>query len=798
MWPFKNYWILGLNARNLDYIWKYNDKLAKRLRDSKIKTKEFLWNKWVNVARELAIIKDHKALENFDLDSLPLPFVIKPNKWYAGKWIIVFESKDEKWNLISLDGKSYSKKELKDHISDALDGFFSLSWSRDKVIFERKLILDRTIELLWKYGLPDVRVIVFNNIPVVAMMRVPTPESKWKANLALWACGLGIDIWSGRITYMTHHNKEVKSIPGIWDVRGIEIPKWDKILNLAVQVQLITKIGYIGCDIVLDDEVWPVLLEMNARPGLGLQVVNKVPLLARLKKAENIKITSASKWVRVARDLFGWDIEEKIRSISGKKVIWNKEYIEISYGKEVKKVIWEIKTTKESNYIDENFLKNELKFPIEKHKNKLVPLKISILWEDKIIKFFPKELKDSSIILWKSSLEGFLVDPFKYNKNDLPIDTKNPMLKERNIVILTWYKEQLLKIDEDIHIIDRRLNLLKILTPKNTTSEKLKFIESKWSYKLNLKYNEIKIDIDESLEIIKKISIPDIPLSSIYLRKKEEVINKLKFLKAFQTQDIENMSKYIWNVYGHIEQKTLEYANNILKTSELEQKENRFLTFDEIKKELDRFNFIYGINLKITQKESWSRFSLKWDSLNVRSTVKIWKKELRPIVAHEIETHYLRRINGRNSEFKIFTRWTAKYIEIEEWLAIYNQNIFLNKTSPKYYVSSRTYRLLDFALNNSYEDFINELIKEYDYNYNKACNFLIRHKRWITDVSKNYIFTKDVVYLNWLLKIQDFIDKWWSISKLYFWKIWIDDLEDIKKSNLININIDNLTLPLFI
>jgi hypothetical protein len=37
------------------------------------------------------------------------------------------------------------------HIRDILDGFYSLSGNRDKVIFERKLILDHSIELLGKY-----------------------------------------------------------------------------------------------------------------------------------------------------------------------------------------------------------------------------------------------------------------------------------------------------------------------------------------------------------------------------------------------------------------------------------------------------------------------------------------------------------------------------------------------------------------------------------------------------------------------------------------------------------------------
>ena len=41
---------------------------------------------------------------------------------------------------------------------------------------------------------------------------------------------------SGKITYITQFKKMIKSIPGIGDVRGIEIPHWEEVLKLAVKV----------------------------------------------------------------------------------------------------------------------------------------------------------------------------------------------------------------------------------------------------------------------------------------------------------------------------------------------------------------------------------------------------------------------------------------------------------------------------------------------------------------------------------------------------------------------------------
>ena len=45
----------------------------------------------------------------------------------------------------------------------------------------------------------------------------------------------------------------------------------------------ITGMGYVGVDIVLDKDLGPMLLEVNARPGIAIQVANKTGMQHRLK-----------------------------------------------------------------------------------------------------------------------------------------------------------------------------------------------------------------------------------------------------------------------------------------------------------------------------------------------------------------------------------------------------------------------------------------------------------------------------------------------------------------------------------
>jgi D-alanine-D-alanine ligase-like ATP-grasp enzyme len=66
-----------------------------------------------------------------------------------------------------------------------------------------------------------------------------------------------------------------------------------------VQVQQVTGIKFLGCDIVLDEQAGPLLLEINVRPGLEIQNVNLAPLKTRLDKVEGVDVNSVEKGVRV-------------------------------------------------------------------------------------------------------------------------------------------------------------------------------------------------------------------------------------------------------------------------------------------------------------------------------------------------------------------------------------------------------------------------------------------------------------------------------------------------------------------
>ena len=140
-------------------------------------------------------------------------------------------------------------------------------------------------EGLAEAGVPDVRIIVYRGVPAMAMARIPTRESGGKANLHKGGIGLGIAMDSGKTTRGVYHNGILDEHPESGQpLSGIQLPDWQKIVEMSALCYEPTGLDYLGVDIVFDQERGPLLLELNARPGLAVQLSNGEGLDARLRR----------------------------------------------------------------------------------------------------------------------------------------------------------------------------------------------------------------------------------------------------------------------------------------------------------------------------------------------------------------------------------------------------------------------------------------------------------------------------------------------------------------------------------
>lgn len=273
--------ILGVNRRNLEILDRQNPRGPVLLAGSKLQTKELLTAQGVPVPQTYAAFRSRYDLHVFDWN-LPDEFVLKPSGGWGGGGIMVAVGRNGAgWRFA--DGRVVARHALSLHIVDILDGAFSLAGGVDEAYFEQRLRCSRELAEFEPIGLPDIRVIVSGTRPIQAMMRLPTRESRGKANLHAGAVGVGIDLEKGMTVHAMHAGRGCARHPDNGrHLVGAAVPRWPEIISLAVRAAAASGLGYVGVDIVLDDTLGPLVLELNARPGLDIQIANMAGLRSRL------------------------------------------------------------------------------------------------------------------------------------------------------------------------------------------------------------------------------------------------------------------------------------------------------------------------------------------------------------------------------------------------------------------------------------------------------------------------------------------------------------------------------------
>ncbi len=280
--------VLGMNGRNIDYIYSYNDRHLFHTVDNKLETKRLLTEaglpspKLICAAEwfwEVQVMVDTIR----DLET----FVIKPARGCAGGGILILDKRSENgWTTPS--GREFTLEDLADHARDILYGTYSIDNTTDIVLIEEKLIQHSFFNNIYSGGVADVRIIVFKGVPAMAMCRIPTKKSEGKANVSLGAIGAGIDMKTGKINRAVTKAGPLDIHPDSkTQLVGATVPHWDEILEISRNVQDTFALGYIGLDIVLDENYGALILELNARPGLEIQNANGFGLREILVNIEN-------------------------------------------------------------------------------------------------------------------------------------------------------------------------------------------------------------------------------------------------------------------------------------------------------------------------------------------------------------------------------------------------------------------------------------------------------------------------------------------------------------------------------
>ena len=265
-----------MNRRNLAFLVPYNPRELFAVVDHKPAAKRALAAAGIPVPAtyaELALQWDLRRLREI---LAPHPdFVIKPARGAGGGGVQVVVGRSD-GQFAKASGARLALADLAAHCADILAGAYSLGQRSDQVMIESRVATDPVLGDVSYQGLPDVRVLVFRGVPIQAMIRLPTRASDGRANLHMGGVAVGVDLARGITVHGWHGGRAATVHPDLGrSVIGIVVPAWDRILAIAARCFEAVPLGYLGVDVVVDAKVGPMVLELNARPGLTIQLANR-------------------------------------------------------------------------------------------------------------------------------------------------------------------------------------------------------------------------------------------------------------------------------------------------------------------------------------------------------------------------------------------------------------------------------------------------------------------------------------------------------------------------------------------
>lgn len=281
--------VLGINARNRNYVMRFNPRSKYPLVDDKLTTKRLALEAGLAVPELYAAVRFQGELIHIDrflagLDS----FVIKPAHGSGGDGVLVITDR-RRGLFVKGDGRGLSLGDIEYFVSNILSGIHSLGGIPDAAMIEYRVRSSRLFDAISYRGVPDIRLLIFRGIPAMAMIRLPTRASDGKANLHQGAVGVGIALHSGITGHGVVRDHVVDEHPDFGTgLIGHRIPDWQALLAIGARCADLTGLGYCGVDLVLDETRGPMMLEVNARPGLAIQIANQCGLEHRLRTIERM------------------------------------------------------------------------------------------------------------------------------------------------------------------------------------------------------------------------------------------------------------------------------------------------------------------------------------------------------------------------------------------------------------------------------------------------------------------------------------------------------------------------------
>jgi uncharacterized protein (TIGR02421 family) len=336
-------------------------------------------------------------------------------------------------------------------------------------------------------------------------------------------------------------------------------------------------------------------------------------------------------------------------------------------------------------------------------------------------------------------------------------------------------------IDSDMKYMNSIFRFYNWLFPVNLDAEVRKFRRNPESYNPYFIYRYDKSDLNKAQSIVSSMESPDGFAGDLYTDLKEEYLEKIKMIRSIGDNLV--FTERSLKIYGLMDETDKKFCENVLNSTDdvdylesVPARDIRTGLMDMIaEKGITGWKVVLKENIpsKVTVKPHEKKIYVKSNNL-------FFAKSLERLKIHEIAVHLFRSVNGERQPYGVFSTGLAGYLEAEEGLAVYYENMLKAGNPRQMKIYAGRYKAVELAISESFTRTYSMLRKWFP--EEMALRLTFRAKRGITDTSKPGALTKDIHYISGYNKIKNILTASDRSDELFCGKIglqYIDMVSDM-------------------
>jgi uncharacterized protein (TIGR02421 family) len=336
-----------------------------------------------------------------------------------------------------------------------------------------------------------------------------------------------------------------------------------------------------------------------------------------------------------------------------------------------------------------------------------------------------------------------------------------------------------LKIDKELDVLVKKIELLNYINPLNIQSEKERFFASKFTVNPNFVYPKVDFDafdLQRSLFALPIEKIKDEVLHQLY----EDIIYDYSGLIEFITT-IGHGKKFYYNSlrsFGTPTEKDVQNANFILHFKDEIDPLNSKPKYDvyQTEKLFREYSKRYDFDYKIVHSDKLAAIAMVLSNdqtLVLNSNHVFSQNDIEVLTNHEIGVHMVTTMNSLLNPLKIFSHGFPNNVETQEGLAVFSE--YMSNSLTLHRLKVIAYRVIAVhSLEKGY-DFVQTFkLLHAQYNLDSETAFKITLR-----VHRGGGFTKDYLYLTGLRKMYQFYKNTKNLIPLLSGKTSLEYLDHI-------------------